>query len=162
MKRTQILAGVLIMAALAIPAAGCAATTVEAEGDGDQAPICMPALNPYNLAGTHWVLTGYGDSTAITAVIDGTRVTMAFSDTVDKVSGNTGCNLYGGDAAIRDGMITVSDIYATEMASLDPAVMAQESAFLGLLGGAQAWNVQDGTLTIECGSGVLVFAGDNT
>jgi heat shock protein HslJ len=159
MNKTKILAAALLTTALVATGASCAGTTVEA-GDEDQAPICMPALNPYNLAGTNWVLSGYGDSAVPTAVLDGTRVTLAFSDSVDKVSGNAGCNLYGAKASITDGMISLSDMYATEMALIDPGAMAQESAFLKLLGDAQSWSVQDGTLTFQCGSGVLVFTGD--
>jgi len=121
----------------------------------------MPGLNYPSLAGTWWLLDGYGDPAALTAVISGSRITLRWNEDADAVSGSAGCNLYGGKSLIRDGMMTIKDINQTAMACLTPGVMEQESRYLDLLGKAQSWRVEGGKLTVTCGGGeVLVFSKD--
>jgi heat shock protein HslJ len=162
MMRKSILISALMALGLLIPAAGCGAGAVNA--DGSQPPSGgMPALNRPSLAGTQWVLDGYGNPCALTAVIGGSRITLKWNAAVDSISGNAGCNLYGGKANIHDGMMTFSEIYQTEMACLTPGVMEQEMKYLTLLGKAQTWNVGGGKLTIASqGGDVLVYSKDET
>jgi len=158
--RKSILIPALIALALIVPAAGCGAAAVQA-GDNQPPPGGMPGLNRPSLANTAWVLEGYGNPAALTTVINGSRITLKWNSTVDGVGGNAGCNIYGGKAAIHDGMVTFSDIYQTEMASLTPGVMEQEAKYLTLLGSAETWNVENGKLVITCkGGDVLTYSKD--
>ena len=157
--RKSFLAPGLIGLGLVIASSGCAAG-IDA-GESQPPPGGMPAYNRPSLANTNWVLDGYGNPVALTAIIEGTRVTLKWNGTVDGISGNAGCNLYGGKAAIHDGMLTFSDLYSTEMACLSPGVMEQEARYLDLLGKAETWNVENGKLVITSENGeVMCFSGD--
>ena len=159
--RKSILVTVLLALALVIPAAGCA-SGISAD-ESQTPPGSMPGLSRPSLSGTQWVLDGYGNPAALSVVINGTRITLKWNETVDSISGRAGCNLYGGKARIRDGMVTFSEIYQTEMACQTPGVMEQEMKYLTLLGKAQTWNVACGKLTITSeGGDVLVYSKDET
>jgi heat shock protein HslJ len=150
----------LLLLALALAAGplGCSAAKA---GSDNPAPGEMPALNQFNLAGTSWVLTGYGDALALTNVIPGTRVTLAFNASLDGVGGNAGANHYGGSLNVHDGQLTISELFHTEMWGLTPGVMEQEARYLELLSRAESWRVEDGRLTINSQGGqVLVMSQD--
>ena len=150
---------VLIALAMIIP--GCGAAAVKA-GES-QPPGGMRGLNRPSLADTAWVLDGYGNPAALTTVIDGSRITLKWNGTVSGVGGNAGCNIYGGKVTIRDGMLTITELYQTEMASLTPGVMEQEARYLTLLGSAETWNVENGKLIITCKGGeALVYSKDGS
>lgn len=96
---------------------------------------------------TSWVLTTYNDSRPI----EGTRPTIQFED--GQVSGNAGCNHYGGSYQIEGDVISFDALFSTEMACMDPdGVMAQERTYLELLRSAQRFELVDGALTIFGGS----------
>ncbi len=137
--------------------ASCARVT--ADENNTALPLEMPALHPVNLADTHWVLVSYGDPASPIHALPATRVILAWNSSVETVSGNAGCNLYGGKCQVRDGMLAFSDIYTTKMWSTVPGVMEQEGTYLSFLQKAQAWSVENGVLTIQSQNGqVLVFA----
>ena len=107
------------------------------------------------LDGTSWILKMYGGA----SLIPGTEITLAFEE--GQVRGSSGCNTYGGSYQVDGDKITMSDLFMTEMACLDPAgVMDQELEYLELLRDAQAFQVDEGELVIEAaGDEVLIFAG---
>ena len=105
------------------------------------------------LEGTSWrLMTLGGDS-----LIPGTEITLTFEE--GQVHGSSGCNTYGGSYEVDGDKITMSDLYMTEMACLDPeGVMDQELEYLELLRDAQAFQVEEAELVIEAASDeVLVF-----
>ena len=106
------------------------------------------------LDGTSWVLKAYGGA----SLIPGTEITLTFEE--GQVRGSSGCNTYGGSYGVDGDKITMSDLFMTEMACLDPAgVMDQELEYLELLRDAQAFQVDEGELVIEAASDeVLAFA----
>jgi heat shock protein HslJ len=145
--------------ALILPITSCA-NNVEA-GESQPPPGGMPAYNRPSLADTQWVLDSYGNPVALTIVISGTRITLKWNSKVDVISGNAGCNSYGGKAHIHDGMLNVSDLYNTAMACLTPGVMEQEAKYLDLLGKAATWDMENGKLVITTGNGeVLIYSKD--
>ena len=111
-----------------------------------------PAGDP--LEGTFWVLRTYGGA----GLIPGTEITLTFEE--GQVRGSSGCNTYGGSYEVDGDKITMSDLYMTEMACLDPeGVMDQELEYLELLRDAQAFQVDEGELVIEAATDeVLAFA----
>lgn len=64
-------------------------------------------------------------------VRDGRPATIRFDD--NRISGNTGCNGFGGSFRFERGLLTAGPLIATKMACLGP-VMLQEQAILRLLG----------------------------
>jgi heat shock protein HslJ len=148
----------LLVLVLAAGSFGC---SVANAGSDFPASGQMPALNPFNLADTSWVLDGYGDGLALTAVIPGIRVTLAFNPGLDGIGGNGGANHYGGNLNVHDGQLSVSELFQTDMWGLTPGVMEQEARYLELLSRSESWRVENGILTITGRDGqVLVFSAD--
>ena len=106
------------------------------------------------LEGTSWRLMTLGGS----SLIPGTEITLVFEK--GQVHGSSGCNTYGGSYQVDGDKITMTDLYNTEMACMDPAgVMDQESEYLELLRDAQAFQIDEAELVIEAASDeVLAFA----
>jgi heat shock protein HslJ len=93
------------------------------------------------LDGTSWVLVGYG----LAAPLPGTQITANFED--GQVGGSSGCNSYGGSYEVKGESITVTEIFVTEMACMDPeGVMEQEQTYLQYLSGATTFRVSEGQL----------------
>ena len=106
------------------------------------------------LEGTSWRLVTLEGA----SLIPGTEITLTFEE--GQVRGSSGCNTYGGSYEVDGDKITMSDLYMTEMACLDPeGVMDQELEYLELLRDAQAFQIDEAELVIEAASDeVLVFA----
>ena len=105
------------------------------------------------LVGTDWVLDSYstgGD--AISSVIAGATVTAKFSAD-GNVTGNAGCNLYGGQYSLEGENFSVSSLYSTLMYCGTPGVMEQESAYLALLGNASSYRIEGDRLTLTDAAG---------
>jgi len=95
------------------------------------------------LDGTSWILTTYGTS----SLIPGTEITLEWEG--GEVSGSAGCNIYGGSYRVSGDSISVTDLYNTEMACMEPeGVMDQEQDFLKLLRDARSFKIVDEHLQI--------------
>ena len=137
MKRKSILLALLIgIALLALTACGGASKALD---------------------GTSWTLVSFGTNTPI----EGTTVTVKFAD--GEISGSTGCNQYGGTYEENGDSLTLSEMFMTEMACVEPdGVMTQESVYLQMLGGAESFVLSDGQLQIITIDGdVLTFTADS-
>ena len=78
------------------------------------------------LNGTGWRLETFRKS----APIAGTEITVRFND--GTIKGSAGCNTYGGVYKVNGTGISISEIYFTEMACMEPeGVMEQEQMYLG-------------------------------
>lgn len=100
-----------------------------------------------NLNGTTWTLTAYKDNPPIA----GAQPTLQFEN--GQVSGNTGCNHYGGSYEVQGDTIRFGDLFNTEMACLEPeGVMEQEQIYLEMLRSADHFELIDGVLRIYTGS----------
>lgn len=96
-----------------------------------------------DLEGTSWVLTALNKNRPI----GGTQPTIQFEN--GQVSGNAGCNHFGGSYQIKGDTISFSALEMTEMACMEPeGGMEQELTYLELLGAAQRYELVDGILTI--------------
>ncbi len=143
-------------AALALLSAGCAKA---AETTTSQPPGGMPAYSSVSLADTKWTLVSYGDPSALKAVIAGTKLTLEFNADTTHISGTGGVNGFGGDCRRTDNQIRFDNLIQTEMASLDPAINAQENAYFQLLLKAQSVSFSGGSMTVNCEGGqVLNFS----
>ncbi|MDV2481993.1 META domain-containing protein [Methanoculleus sp. Wushi-C6] len=111
------------------------------------------------LAGTDWVLDGYstgGD--AVSSVIAGTTITATFSPD-GNVTGNAGCNHYGGNYLLDGTNLSVSSVYSTLMYCEEPAgTMEQEARYLGHLANVSSYRVEGDRLTLTDAAGIdLLF-----
>lgn len=129
-------------------------TEIEVSGqgiDGMDSPLIVAEYvrilsSSSRLTGETWVLIIYNDQQPITEH----QPSLQFDG--DKVSGNTGCNQYGGSYQINGDGISFEGIYSTEMACMNPeGIMAQERTYLELLNSATRFTVVEGTLTIYAG-----------
>ena len=124
----------------------------------------LPAEAQPPLEGTAWTLLSFIEPnraedviTAPQELLKGTEIGLAFSD--GQMTGNAGCNSYGGSYTLQDGTLTVIDLYQTEMACMEPdGVMEQESRYLGVLRDATQANVYGTQLWLRTEDGrSLVF-----
>lgn len=104
-----------------------------------------------SLAGTHWVITGINGA-APTA-----QRKAAVSFTADRISGNAGCNGFGGGYALAAGVLTVTQMISTKMACLGPG-MDQESAVFKILGEPMTVARHgDGSLSLSDNAGTITL-----
>ncbi len=100
-----------------------------------------PADDP--LDGTSWELYAFRKSSPI----EGTEFTARFE--AGQVSGNGGCNQYGGSYIVEGNRLTIAELYSTEMACLEPeGLMEQEAYLLEFLGSAVTYSIDAGRLLI--------------
>lgn len=107
------------------------------------------------LAGVTWTLTSFGDPANPQPALEGTPVTLTFSST--GVSGNAGCNNFGGAFQYDGTTLNISELVTTLMACTDEAMMAQETSFVDALGIATGYQLNGNQLTIYYDGGVLNF-----
>ena len=139
-KHTVMVGATLLLAALLV---SCATTE----------PSPPPAEGPA-LPGTEWVLTTLNGD----ALIEGTQITLRFGD--GSLEGSGGCNTYGGSYTANEESLSLSDLYWTEMACLEPeGVLDQELAYLNTLNTAASYRLDAGRLELhdEAGAVILVF-----
>jgi len=108
------------------------------------------------LVGTDWVLDSYstgGD--AISSVIAGTTITANFDG--GNVTGNAGCNLYGGEYTLDGANLAVSSLFSTLMYCETPGVMEQEAAFMGNLANVSSYRVEGDRLILTDAEGTDVL-----
>ena len=102
-----------------------------------------------------WKLTSYGSSGSPTHAVADVDATIEFTND-GKVSGNSGCNGFGGTYEIKDAQIAFSPIVSTLMACDDPR-MAQENAVFQVVKDNVDYKIDGKTLTLTKDKMVLVF-----
>ncbi len=91
--------------------------------------------------------------------LEGSTVTAKFED--GRVSGQAGCNSYGGPYSVSGQKLTVSDLAQTLMYCMEPAgLMEQESAFTQAFSQAASFSVTGDRLEIQNAAGetILTFS----
>lgn len=124
----------------------------------------VATLSSTGLAGTSWVLTQYSAHQSPWVPAVGTHAHTLKFGTDGTVSGNGGCNSFGGTYTEATGEITFSPLIRTLMACADPAVNTQEGVIMGVLTGVNGkvtFTLAGDQLTLSTRSGILVFAAAN-
>ncbi|MEJ5313447.1 MULTISPECIES: META domain-containing protein [Anaerolinea] len=105
------------------------------------------------LKGTVWALETLGES----AAYPGVDVIIDFGD--GEVQGNTGCNNFSGKYSIKKETIEFKDISMTMMACQEPAINAQENAFLNALQLARSYRTDGNMLELldEYGETLMIL-----
>lgn len=139
-----VLVSLMILIPLLI-AAGCTDKTPQPSGP--------------SLAGTEWTLTGYVSNGTSLQPLDGTKVTMIFSNP-GQIAGSAGCNHYFASYITKGTAVTIGQVGSTEMYCGAPGVMDLESTYLVLLGKAASVTAGDTSLTFADAKGntILTFA----
>ena len=117
-----------------------------------------------SLKNTHWQLTSLNRNKPI-----GSRpITLSFNDGF-KLSGNSGCNRYGGrlyndgkylnlDFSTKEGDKSETALFSTKMYCPSPrGLMDQEQTYLAQLKTSSRYSVSSDVLTIKDGSDTLVY-----
>jgi putative lipoprotein len=141
-------ASALAAVAFALTMSGCA-TPAEPVAETRPVPTGGAALT-----GPEWKVVEIGG----TPVAEGSKVTIEFKD--GRVFGAASCNRFmGGYEVASDGLkLKMSQMASTMMACPDP-LMAQEAAFLKVLGDVSGYSIApDGALVLETGDGRTIKA----
>jgi heat shock protein HslJ len=118
---------------------------------------CADEGNATKLEGATWVLKSYGEPGELKAAIPDHEPTLTFDKEKKEIGGNGGVNSYGGDYEADGNKLTLSNVFRTMIASLDPALNEQETAFFDILVTTQSYKIDSEELTITGSEGVLVF-----
>jgi heat shock protein HslJ len=99
-----------------------------------------------------WELVSYGETSNQT-----TAASIDFNTFIDfgedgELTGNVGCNSFGGDYEVNGNQITFGSIISTLMACEDP-IGAQESAVLKTFTDTATYDLSGDTLTITSADG---------
>lgn len=103
-----------------------------------------------------WTLTSYGSADSPTPAVPDVDAAIEFKND-GSVTGNSGCNGFGGTYELKDGQIVFSPIVSTLMACDDPR-MSQENAVFQVLKDDVDYKIDGNTLTLTRDKMVLVFA----
>lgn len=129
------------------------------DADGSVVLVFDEQQPPANaeLEGTNWVLESFVDGDAVSSTIAGTTLTVSFEDGV--ITGEAGCNSFGGSYEVDGSSLTTEEIASTLVLCEEPeGVMDQEANFLDILNNAESYEIEGGSLTITAGDGRgLVF-----
>jgi heat shock protein HslJ len=111
--------------------------------------------NPAALTGVSWQLDAASMKTLAAQAPQNVTILIEFAD--GQVSGQSGCNTYGGSyTADSDGSMTFGQFHSTLMAC-EPDLAALEQAYLQALGQVTTFSVLD-TLTLSGDGPTLTFA----
>ena len=110
-----------------------------------------------DLAG-EWKLISYGDVANPTPALPDVETTIKFEN--GQVSGNVGCNSFGGDYEMKGNAIVFGSMFSTEMYCEETST--QEQGVLGIFAGGMDLSIQMNgellTITSPDGSSVVNLA----
>ena len=102
-----------------------------------------------------WKLTAYGPADAPTPAVADAEAELTFNED-GTVTGNSGCNGFGGSYTAEGNQVTFSEIVSTLMACEDPR-MEQEDAVHKVLTDTATFKIEGNTLTLTNNNMVLVL-----
>lgn len=114
-----------------------------------------PAATPADpLVNTQWRLTSFDTVDSETPVVASSSPTLDFAE-AGRVSGNGGCNSFGGDYEAQDDQLVLRSIVSTLMACTDQLIMEQELRYLEILPTITQYQVTDDRLLLSDESGSI-------
>ena len=133
------------------------ADTVTVTADGKTAHGCGGAASTPGtvaLAGTDWAIATINGAPPAAA----RKAVVTFAD--GRVSGNAGCNSFGGSYVLEGNRLTVGPLISTKMACMGPG-MTQERAVFDILQQPMAVaSNEDGSLTLSNEAGTMTLTPD--
>lgn len=123
------------------------------DANGETLATLKPLVRSKLTDGT-WNATGVNNGNGgVASLVADTEITAIFS-AEGAISGNSGCNTYGGDYTVDGSTIAISQLISTMMACDDP-IMEQERAYLTALGNATTIELGEKTLQLRSADGAL-------
>jgi heat shock protein HslJ len=123
-----------------------------AAADSGEAATDASTTDEVTLENTFWTLVSYLNADgAMTKAIPGTTVSAEF--VAGQVNGNASCNNYFGSYVVDGDALTIGPMGTSMMLCQPPALMAQESAYLGALESAATYSIEANQLTIYNANG---------
>ena len=111
-----------------------------------------------DLDGTDWMVDRLMVDGDETTPIDGTTMTIAFTDGM--VSGSSGCNNYQGNYEVDGDGLILGPLAATQRFCDDPpGVSDQELVFLGLLGAVDSFSIEGDELVLKADGTASIVVG---
>lgn len=127
-------------AALALLTAGCAHV-----GSAAQQPAAQ------SLAGTRWEIT------KINGASPAAERKAQLNFTGDRISGNAGCNGFGGGYVLADHVLTVTQMISTKMACVGPGMEQESAVFKILRSPMTVARHDDGSMTLSDEGGTVTL-----
>jgi heat shock protein HslJ len=115
---------------------------------------CASASASQNLTGTKWKLATLTGKAPVTS---DNSITLNF-DPNNQISGNSGCNSYGGEYSLSNSALSFSKVFSTLMACADQAVNDQEAAFHQALSTVTTFEISNGQLNLKDASGAVLLS----
>jgi heat shock protein HslJ len=108
------------------------------------------------MEGTPWTALAYNNGRGdLVSLIEGTAITAFF--TRGRVAGSAGCNAYFAPYSLAGSAIEIGRAASTrKMCTIPPGIMAQEAAYLAVLGTAAAFRIDGSRLILETSTGAPV------
>ena len=114
---------------------------------------CSAAPSEQSLNGTSWNLVKlYGQTLPA-----GTRPLTLKFETPTEISGNSGCNSYGGSYTASGSALAFNKVFSTLMACADQGVNNRETAFQQALSKVAFFEISNGQLSLKDASGAVVL-----
>ena len=106
------------------------------------------------LAGTEWVVTSLrtADAVITSVALESAAPTLMLSED-GTVTGNTGCNEFGGTAEIGDDVVLFEPFTMTRAACADPEATDIETHILDVLAGETTYSIEGSSMTLTGANG---------
>lgn len=115
---------------------------------------CSAEESSASLVGS-WRLVSYGPAGALSPAVEGAEAGITFNED-GTLTGNSGCNGYGGSYTLEGNQITFSEIVST-LIFCDEPLGGQEEAVYQVLTETATFEIEGNTLTITNNERVLVL-----
>ena len=122
----------------------------------DSGSMAFAPSAPTGLSGTAWTVVNYNNGNqAVVTLIAGSEISLKFGAD-GQVSGNAGCNQYGGGYQVQGANLKIGPLVNTSMACTSPeGVMDQEAKYLAALQNSATYVIEGNTLTIRDAGGAM-------
>ena len=122
----------------------------------DSGSMTFAPSAPTGLSGSAWTVVNYNNGNqAVVTLIAGSEISLNFGAD-GQVSGNAGCNGYGGGYQVQGANLKIGPLVNTSMACASPeGVMDQETKYLAALQNAATYVIEGNTLTIRDAGGAM-------
>ena len=103
----------------------------------------------------NWILTSHGPGASPIPSVADSQASITFNKD-GTISGNSGCNSFGGEYKVDRDQVTFNALASTLMACSEP-LMDQEGIVFQVLNGTATYEIKGETLTISNNGMVLVY-----
>jgi heat shock protein HslJ len=122
-------------------------------GSGGAGLLVYQALDGSGALAGKWTTTGFSTGSAVQSVAVGSTLTAEFAH--GQVSGESGCNTFGGPYEAKGSTIELGPLRSTLKACADPALQTQEQQYLAALQLASTFEVTKTTLQLLRADGAI-------